>query len=91
MYLKTYLSNTPNTVDPDHGLFKSSQNIFIQEIHIHIKYIEKTEAQWGLFVPSVSEFSKIYNNLFVDQQTEQSNKGVSIGVHFKNKCHLWVH
>ena len=65
--------------------------MFIQEIHIRIKYIGKTEARWGLFVPSVSEFNKIYNNLFVDQQTEQSNTGVSIGVHFNNKCLLWAH
>ena len=49
---------------------KSSQSIFIQEIHIRIKYIGKTEARCGLFVPSVSEFNKIYNNLFVDQQTK---------------------
>ena len=72
---------------------KSSQNIFIKEIHIHIKYIGKTEAQQGVLVPSVSEFNKIYiyNNLFVDQQTQQSNRGVSIGVHFNKKCLLWVH
>ena len=29
---------------------KSSQNILIQAVHIHIKYIDKTEAQWALFV-----------------------------------------
>ena len=70
---------------------KSSQDIFIQEIHIHIKYIGKTVAQQGLFVPSVLKFNKLINNRFVDQQTEQSNKGVSIGVHFNNKCHFGFH
>ena len=50
---------------------KSKSKYFIQEIHIHIKYIGKTEAQLDLFVPSVSEFNKLYKNLFVDQQTEQ--------------------
>ena len=64
---------------------KSSQvKIFLLKKYTFIS--NTLERQQGLFVPSVSEFNTIYNNLFVDQQTQQSNEGVSIGVHFKTSA-----
>ena len=65
----------------------SSQNIFIQEVHIHIKYIGKTEAQWAyLSHHSWNWIWYIITSILASKQNRIT--GVSIGVHFNNVCHF---
>ena len=66
---------------------KSSQNIFIQEVNIHIKYIGKTEAQWAYL--SLHSWNWIWY-ITTSMLTNKQNKitGLSIGEHFNNVCHF---
>ena len=59
----------------------------IEETDMRIKNIRKTKAEWGIFLPYLFDIGTIRDNVFVTDQ-KNSNKSVSIGVHFNNVCHL---
>ena len=64
------------------NMWKSSQ---VMSKYFYSTSTHSYQAHWkhwspvGLFVPSFLKLNMIYNNLFVDQQTEHNNRGVSIG------------
>ena len=60
--LKIYMNPIKNPYKNSNIIPTNSQVklFFLKEIHIHMKYIQKTEAHF-------SELCIIYNNLYVDQ------------------------